>query len=104
ADIRIMSYNILAEMWNDKLPIPGRDTVVADTMLSWLPDVIGLQEVSENWYKALAPMVGDTYAFVNEQNDKGEQNYSGMAYHTGKVSSLRTAASVFHRATARSSG
>lgn len=85
ADIRIMSYNILAEMWNDKLPIPGRDTVVADTMLSWLPDVIGLQEVSENWYKALAPMVGDTYAFVNEQNDKGEQNYSGMAYHTGKV-------------------
>lgn len=95
ADIRIMSYNILAEMWNDKLPIPGRDTVVADTMLSYEPDVIGLQEVSENWYKALVPMVSDTYAFVNERNDKGEQNYSGMAYHTGKVKLIEDGCELF---------
>ena len=95
ADIRIMSYNILTELWNDKLPVEGRDEIVAATLLTYMPHVIGLQEVSAKWYERLVPMVKEHYTFVNEKTAEGKVNYSGMAYNPSKVKLITSGCELF---------
>ena len=95
ADIRIMSFNILTELWDLKLPIEGRDEIVAETLLTYMPDVIGWQEVSDRWYKLLVPMVEDQYTFVNQKTAEGKTNYSGMAYNKDKVKMIDSGCELF---------
>lgn len=97
ADIRIMSYNILTELWNDKLPVEGRDEIVAATLLTYMPDVIGWQEVSDKWYTRLVPMVKEQYTFVNQKTAEGKTNYSGMAYNKEKVTLIKTGCELFSK-------
>ncbi len=52
--IRIMSYNILADsMGFDGLSAYMRENLFKDTISSTSPDVLCLQEVSNNWYGSL---------------------------------------------------
>ena len=52
--IRIMSYNILSDsMGFDGLSTHMREDVFKDTIASTSPDVLCLQEVSNNWYSSL---------------------------------------------------
>lgn len=95
ADIRIMSFNILAELWNDKLPVNGRDEIVAATILTYLPDVIGLQEVTSTWYKRLGPMIENKYQFVNQRTAENLVNYSGMAYNVETVKPIESGCELF---------
>ena len=96
ADIRIMSYNVLAELWNDQLPIEGRDVIVGDAINILSPDVIGLQELSENWYKALTPLIESSYVFVNQTISTGESNFTGLAYNREKVKLIRDSCESFY--------
>ncbi len=95
ADVRIMSFNLLTELWDAKVPVEGRDEIVAAALLTYLPDVIGLQEVSAKWYERLVPMVKDQYTFVNEKTAEGKVNYSGMAYNKDKVKLITTGCELF---------
>ena len=95
ADIRIMSYNVLAELWNDQLPIEGRDVIVGDTINILNPDVIGLQELSENWYRALTPLIESSYVFVNQTIPSGESNFTGLAYNREKVKLIHDSCDAF---------
>lgn len=95
ADIRIMSFNILTELWNDKLPVEGRDEIVAATLLTYMPHVIGWQEVSDKWYERLVPMVKEHYTFVNQKTAEGKVNYSGMAYNPSKVKLITSGCELF---------
>lgn len=85
ADIRVMSFNILTELWNDKLPVEGRDLLVAETILTYQPDVIGLQEVSDKWHARLTPLIEEQYTVVTKTNGSGSTNYSTLAYNHEKV-------------------
>ncbi len=95
ANLRIMSYNILSEEWNDKTPIDGRRDYVAATILYYSPDVIGLQEISDIWYSALPGMISSDYVMVGEKNSRGESNYTGMAYNKHKVALLESGTDLF---------
>ncbi len=95
ANLRIMSYNILSEEWNDKLPLTNRDNYVAATILHYSPDVVGLQELSVKWYNALPSLISSEYTMVNMKNSKNEWNYSGMAYNKHKVKLIESGTDIF---------
>lgn len=95
ASLRIMSYNILSEEWNDKTPIDGRRDYIAATILYYSPDVIGIQEISKIWYSALPGMISSDYVMVGEKNSRGESNYTGMAYNKHKVALLESGTDLF---------
>ena len=85
ANLRIISYNVLCELWNDRIPVPGRDKVVAGLIDDKLPHVVAFQELSTTWYSALDDLIGDKYAFVNKLTAEGKSNYSGLAYNKARV-------------------
>ncbi|MBQ3126099.1 MAG: endonuclease/exonuclease/phosphatase family protein [Clostridia bacterium] len=97
ADIRIMSFNLLHEKWGDKLPLDGRSEIAGSLVLTYLPDVIGLQEVSEGWYGRLKPMLKEDYDFVNEKTAEGVTNYSAMAYNKNKVKLITSGCELFSK-------
>lgn len=56
AELRIMSYNILHPDWS-RVPVKGRDGIVAAILSFYRPDVAALQEAGAKWHKALAPLL-----------------------------------------------
>ncbi|MBR2370936.1 MAG: endonuclease/exonuclease/phosphatase family protein [Clostridia bacterium] len=83
-DIRIMSWNILFQVGSGS-PIPGRDDRVCATILTFQPDVIGIQEATPAWYTELEAGIGLQYGFVYQKNTRGGNNYSGIAYNKETV-------------------
>lgn len=63
ASLRIMSYNILHPDWS-RVPVTGRDAIVADILLYYMPDVAAIQEAGAKWHKALKPLLVDTGLFT----------------------------------------
>lgn len=95
ANLRIMSFNILSEEWNDQTPVDGRKDTVAQTILQFAPDVVGLQEVSDNWYAVLPALISADYTMVCPQNALGQTNYTGMAFNKKKVKLLDSGTHIF---------
>ncbi len=60
---RVLSFNILAELWNHKPAIAARADCVAEVIQHVKPDLIGLQEAQKEWYFALKDKVSP-YRFV----------------------------------------
>ncbi len=86
SDVRVMSYNILSEEWAEEAKVlDGRDTSTVATLMYFLPDVVGLQEVSANWYKRLDKLFGEKYKIVDRKNTLDQTNYSPLAYNTETV-------------------
>ena len=97
ADIRIMSFNLLCELWDDKVPIEeiGRHDSVMAILSYYAPDVVGLQEMSDKWYTALDKKFGSWYAFTDRKNEKGQTNFSTLAYNTEKVKLIEHGTKIF---------
>ena len=94
ADIRIMSFNVLCELYNEKPSISGRDMAVAATIINYLPDVVGLQEMSPNWHTALEKALEDSpYRTIEKKNtleSKPHQNinFSPIIYNSDTLDCL----------------
>lgn len=85
ANLRILSFNILSQEWNDCLPTETRDTEIMATILTLSPDVAGIQEVSTKWYSVLEQGIGSTYAFVGKEVPGGSDNYTALIYNRERV-------------------
>ncbi len=85
AELRIMSYNVLASDWGAKVPVSGRDEKVEAVLNRYLPDVIGLQEFNNDWYNAFENF--ENFTVVNSSNRliDGSVNYSTIAYNSSTV-------------------
>ena len=89
AEMRIMSFNILCELWDSKaVDVESRMQIVMATLLTYSPDVVGLQEVSDKCYQSLRPLFEGSYAFVDTKTERGYTNFSPLAYNTEKVTLL----------------
>ncbi|MCQ2427457.1 MAG: hypothetical protein MJ137_03500 [Clostridia bacterium] len=99
ADLRIMSFNILHENYNDKLPISGRDCAVANAIAAYAPDVVGLEEVSEAWHDALNSIFKGSYAFIPDDVGGTGRSYSTVFYNTSKAELLEYGTKVYDAAT-----
>lgn len=95
ADMRIMSFNILAELWNDKPPIAGRDVKLATLLYAYQPDVVGLQEVTPAWYSAIDKLFDGTYKFAIRNIPNGGANYSTLLYNIERVELLESGCTVY---------
>ncbi|MBQ8441348.1 MAG: endonuclease/exonuclease/phosphatase family protein [Clostridia bacterium] len=88
ADMRVMSFNILCELFDELAVIEGRQIPVIAPIFTYKPDILGLQEMSEAWYPELDSLFGSTYAFVDRTNDKGDYNSSPLVYNTETMTLL----------------
>ena len=95
SDIRIMSFNILHENYNNKLPLSGRDAAVASVISAYAPDAVGLQEVSEAWHDALERLFGGSYVFIPDLVDGTGRSYSTIIYNTSKAELLEYGTTVY---------
>lgn len=94
SNLRVMTYNVWADPGEGGFPnwntpaIGTRPNGAIACIKHYAPDVVGLQECSLNWYKALRPGLPD-YAFVNTEDD-GRADYmcTGMMYNKKTVELL----------------
>lgn len=90
ADIRVMSYNILHQNWSNVtslVPVEGRDERVANILLYYMPDVVGLQEVSALWHQSLNELLVETglYEKACEKNNANAYNMTTFLYNPRTV-------------------
>ena len=87
ADIRIMSYNILNPNWGGNAIELGRDKNVANILLYYMPDVVGVQETFAGWHRALQKYLVDTgmYAFACQRTNAKGYNMTTLMYNTQTV-------------------
>ena len=76
ADLRIMSYNIMHPDWS-RVPVKGRDEIVAEILCYYRPDVAVLQEAGAKWHKALKPLLVDTGIYAQACR---QSNAEGFIY------------------------
>lgn len=89
AEMRIMSFNVLCELWDSKaVDVESRMRIVTATLLTYSPEVVGLQEISDQCYQSLNPLFEGTYAFVDTKTERGKTNFSPLAYNVEKVTLL----------------
>ena len=100
AKLRVMTYNVLSDDWNNKPQMhgydehnekypegvdDGRDDQNMRTILNYMPDVIGVQEFDDQWYSAMKNYYinGDfPYRVVNEAETKYTLNGSKKTIYT----------------------
>lgn len=91
ADIRVMSFNILSEEWTAEAVMEPRILGVIGTIYFYMPDVIGIQEVSTKWYGVLRSYLGDDYEFINSDlRGTKDNNYTALAYNKKTVKLLKS--------------
>ncbi|MBQ9080631.1 MAG: endonuclease/exonuclease/phosphatase family protein [Clostridia bacterium] len=97
ADLRIMSFNILAELWDDKAKatMPGRDANVVSIILSYMPDVVGLQETTDLWYSLLEPQLEGVYKFASYKVPNGKTNYSTLMYNVNTTEFIESGTTLY---------
>lgn len=82
SDLRVMSANILAEIWGEG-PIDERVEIFTANVRFWQPDIIGIQEVTPTWVRALREAFPDgSYQVVSEKRPDGGNNFSCILYNT----------------------
>ncbi len=88
ADIRIMSYNLMNPDWS-KVPVTDRVPKVVNILQDYQPDVIGIQEASGKWQKALKPVLVETGLYnpaCRQSNADGfKYNMSAFMYNVATV-------------------
>lgn len=97
ADIRVMTANILAEFesWGGTTPVYERAEIFAAVLKVYGPDVAGVQEVTDQWYKILPEYIGDTYSFLWAKTQDGLTNYSSILYKKDKYNVIDSGVKYF---------
>lgn len=85
-DVRIMTANILAEFetWGGTTPVARRAEIFAAVLDVYQPDAVGVQEVTDAWYRYLPTYVGDKYEFIYPKTPDRLTNYSSILYDKTK--------------------
>lgn len=89
AEFRVMTYNIMAQWTNwggDYMPVDQRYEAFRAVIDIYSPDVVGLQEVSEQWSTKIQNELGDQYAYVYRETPDGKfVNLSTIIYKKEKL-------------------
>lgn len=91
SDVRVCSFNILSPLRGAKHPLGDRPQCFLDTALSYLPDVIGIQEYDEPWHPAfLKTFKNSGYRLVTGNLDtvNGIRTTRELAYRADRLTLL----------------
>ncbi len=95
ADVRIMSFNILCELWGDQLSIESRIDGMAGAILYYAPDVVGLQEMSHKAHAVFnSDFMGD-YKWVETESHDGKINFSPIIYNSKTVKLIESDVKIY---------
>ena len=84
--LKAMSFNL----WVSSVTAERRESV-SQTILSYLPDTIGVQEASPTWMTYLDSSLGDIYAYVGLGRDGGSKGeHSAVFYRKDRFSLVDT--------------
>lgn len=86
SDIRIVTYNVLTEKWGGT-ETSARAEVFGAFLDVYKPDVVGVQELCEQWRKYLPNHLGDYKLIGTVREDKG-WSYSAIVYNAAKYEVL----------------
>ena len=86
SDIRIVTYNVLTEKWGGT-ETSARAEVFGAVLDVYKPDVVGVQELCEQWRKYLPNHLGDYKLIGTVREDKG-WSYSAIVYDASKYEVL----------------
>lgn len=89
ANLRIMTANILAKRWGGT-PETMRSEIVQSVLKSYQPDVVGLQEIADEWTSVLKSAFDGKYAYIYDHNIDGVQNYTTMIYRQDKFNVIES--------------
>ena len=105
ADLRIMSFNILAELWDPdaSATLPGRDKYAADIILSYLPDVVALQENTPMWYELLEERLKGVYQYAIYKSPSKAPAYTTIMYNTHTTELIECTATIYSERNSTSS-
>ena len=101
ADLRLMSFNVLTDIWSDTPAVKGRDLGVVKTILYYTPDVIGLQEASSTWYRSLKSLLKETpYKLTCTEQERvdskyGNNNFTAIMYNSETVTLIESGVKPF---------
>jgi len=88
--IRLMSYNILFDLfderWGEENRWKNRSTRVLELIKEISPDILGVQELYKNQLKDLLSQLGESYAFVSRDPLIGETN--GIFYRKDRFTCI----------------
>ena len=88
SDIRVMSFNVLVDIWSHTPAVKGRQSTVSQVIKHYSPDVVGLQEMSINWHRAIKSELTNTpYKLINTEHDHvdgkyGKTNFLPILYNS----------------------
>lgn len=104
--VRIMSWNILAEMssWGGT-PVEERVETAAEVILDYAPDAMILNEVTDSWADMLRATLGAKYELVRPQEKKtdntlGQWSYSALIYDKTKYDLVASASERYTKGSA----
>ncbi len=86
SDLRIVTYNVLTEKWGGT-ETSARSEVFGAFLDVYKPDVVGVQELCEQWRKYLPAHLGDYKLIGTVREDKGF-SYSAIVYNAAKYEVL----------------
>lgn len=82
ADVRVMTANVLSEEWGGTDVEPRAELLFANLQY-YLPDVVGMQEVSIKWKDSIKTVLeGSQYTLIHEIVKGTDSNYCSMLYNT----------------------
>lgn len=96
SDIRVMSFNVLCELWDSKAAdYHHRAPTAVAVVKKYAPHVVGLQEMSDNYHSKIKALFGEDYTIIDPKNERGETNFSPLAYNTKKVTLKEHGTQIF---------
>ena len=93
-DLRLLSFNI----WGDyfKNPPEERDEQIGRIICRYTPDLVALQEVTPNWWKArLFPQLAEA-AYAVIRGDAAYNNYVPLVYNQKRLTLIDSGSELFH--------
>lgn len=90
ADLRIMSFNILSDLWDDAAAatIEERKVLVPSILQTYQPDVVGVQELTGTWYYTVKTKFPAEYELVTYSTPTGTHNFTTILYNKNKAELL----------------
>ncbi len=98
SDVRIMSVNLLAhyESWGG-CPVKPRSEIFSQILNAYTPDVVGLQEICEDWTYCLIEDLPDSYSFIHPVSEEKGASMTTMIYNTDTLELIDSGDLIFSK-------
>jgi len=96
SDLRIVSYNVLAEKYGGENTFARAEGFGA-LLDVYQPDAVGVQELCDAWQRYVPYHLGEDYKLIGGVRDDGETNFSAIVYNAARYELLASGVEAYSR-------